>query len=383
MEHASERGGARAALLSAGIRARAALEERDERPLRERAASLASSWRLWLPLAVIAAALAACALTGPEAGADPADRWDGGAELDQNDGIASAVGSTVAGWIAPALRGLANMIFDSAQGFLGNVSGGGMLGATFGKMFEAVSDGSAAAGLASWLHGVQASLIVPYASLVLTVFLVVSIASLLSTAGTNECRISVDRVMMIFVGYTLASLFVQNSWEIMALAYDIVAGLIRKISYTVSAASAVTVVPEDYSDIGGLMMLIVAGLIVWLISIVVAVVVQFSVVARGLQIYVMTTLAPISLAFMGSDSARNMGTGFLKRWFATLLAGVIMALLLGCMSYVVGNTGAITAVDTSDVAGWVNGLVMTLPVYISIAFAMAQSGAWARELVGV
>ena len=83
-----------------------------------------------------------------------------------------------------------------------------------------------------------------------------------------------------------------------------------------------------------------------------------------------------------------MATGFLKRWMATLLAGLILILLIVCMNTIMSgmgdlSLGANVANDMDGVSAWLGQVFMTLMIYVAIAFCMFRSGQWAREFVGV
>jgi len=293
-------------------------------------------------------------------------------------------------WISDLLREACNFLFSSAQGFLDVAANGSILGNSFMGMFASGSFGGseAAGGLAEHLHYIQEAYIIPVAMLIATIVFAIALGSLLSDAGGAEAGIDTWQLCWAFISWAGVSVIIQGSWEMMEVAYNITADLIGRIGGDIHTALNLQVVGDDIVNGGVLLALLLGAILVWAMSIVVALITHASVLVRGFQIYVYTTLAPIALAFLGSRSSRAMATGFIKRWLATLLAGVIMVLLLLCFSELVSgmgmDVGSVAAADGADaVVLWMNNLILSFPLYIAIAFCMVQSGAWAREFVGV
>lgn len=351
------------------------------RALGERVRDLVTKKRVLAVLAVLAG-LALLALVAPHAAL--ADRPGVSTKLEElNQG--TSIFDGIASGFAAVLRTAANMLLLAANEILKLVSGDNILGNHFGEMFGATA---AAKNLPHVLQTIQTECIIPLAAVIVTVMFVVNLANLLNATAKADSTLDGWQMCWVLLCYAFGMLVITNSWDLMVAVYNMVADVIAGISVTSAAFDSEAPIPDDVKDYGVLLMMLIGALFVLVLSIVVVVITQFSVVARGFQVYVYTTVAPVALAFITSETSRSMATGFLKRWLATLAAGVIMVLLLVCMSTLINGTGGIAlaitkATTIGGIIEWFGGLLTSLSLYLALAFCMLQSGAWARELMGV
>ena len=129
---------------------------------------------------------------------------------------------------------------------------------------------------------------------------------------------------------------------------NIAAGVISAIGNDIEAVASLQTVPDSVENAGVLLSLALSSIIVVILAFFVMLITQASIIVRGFQIYIYTALAPIPLATLTSESGRVMGTGFLKRWLATILAGLVMILLLGCFSQIIHGMGSMAIPPMDD-----------------------------------
>lgn len=357
--------------------------EYDARPAKERLGEFFEKNARSLSVFVLVLAVAvAFALAPNEATAIPLTPD----QLPDNPG--SLPFETAAGDITSAVRSWANGVLYNASGLLGMAGGDTILGNSFTEMLSGTGGTSAASGLYDVFNRVNHNIVVPFGQMLVTIFLVVALGSLVANAGKNEAGVDAWQLCMVFVGYGFASVLVQSCWYLMVIAYNLVTYVINAISATTLTSIGIMSIPSECTDLGALLVLLIASFVIWVVCLVVMGLSQISCISRGLQIYIYTALAPLPMAFIASESSRGMATGFLKRWMATLLAGLILVLLIICMNTIMGGMGDLSlaadaANDMAGVSAWIGQVFMTIMVYVAIAFCMLHAGQWAREFVGV
>ena len=292
----------------------------------------------------------------------------------------------VVSWIPDMIRGFCNATFGLAETMLNSCIDSNMLGNQFRYMFGINNGGST---IYDWLHHIQEQFIIPIAMLMLVIFFTIGLGKILGDAGKGETGIDTWQLVVTFLAFAGTSVVIENSWTIMAWCYNIAAGVISAIGNDIEAVASLQTVPDSVENAGVLLSLALSAIIVVILAFFVMLITQASIIVRGFQIYIYTALAPIPLATLTSESGRVMGTGFLKRWLATILAGLVMILLLGCFSQIIHGMGSMAippmddAITAEGTINWTANLLGCFPLYIALAFCMLQSGSWARELVGV
>lgn len=292
----------------------------------------------------------------------------------------------VVSWIPDMIRGFCNATFGLAETMLNSCIDSNMLGNEFRYMFGINNGGST---IYDWLHRIQEQFIIPIAMLVLVVFFAIGLCKVVGDAGKQDSGIDTWQLIVTFFAFMLTSVVIENSWSIMAWCYNLAATVIASIGNDIETVASLQTVPDSVENAGVLLSLALASIIVVILAFFVMLITQASIIVRGFQIYIYTALAPIPLATLTSDSGRVIATGFLKRWLATIIAGLVMILLLGCFSQIIHGMGSMAippmddAITAEGTINWTANLLGCFPLYIALAFCMLQSGSWARELMGV
>ena len=200
---------------------------------------------------------------------------------------------------------------------------------------------------------------------------------------------AVKDIVFLAVFYVIFHWLIVNSLDIVTAIYNIfnhITASILPSDPTYMNSFDLSGVEADGDYIGGFLMLVLFGLIsvlVGAVAYIVALVVAF---ARALQIYVMAAFSPIPLSLLGFEETRSMGIGFLKNFAAVALAGTIMVFVMYSYPFLLSSvsgvdSGGLAAVATGTNDG-LNSLLSVLAISIVYIFALAKSGAWARELLG-
>jgi uncharacterized membrane protein required for colicin V production len=277
-----------------------------------------------------------------------------------------------------ALRGLVNMLLSAASTFIASIASSDMLTSAFDQLYPSIEP---------TIYNIHQAVVIPIADIVLAIFLVVGLGKLASNMGRTESGVDVWQLFMVFVMYALAKAFIDASYELMIMAYNLVRMLIVGVLNTGFNPQSMHVagVPDDVKNWGVLLFMAIIALGVVFVSIIACAISQIVIIVRAIQIYVYTCFAPLPLAFLVSDSARGMATGFIKRYIALLLSGAIMALLMIMFALAVNVVGSVSVTpDTIEhTLQWVVEYTMSLTTVVAFAWALFKSGSWARDFVGV
>lgn len=298
--------------------------------------------------------------------------------------IAGALGfDVVTNGIAELLKSAINGVLAGINAMLQSLASADVLTKNFSELFSAVYP---------VVYEIHHSAVIPIANVVLIIFLLVGLGKVVQEMNRSDTGVDLWALMWVFIAYAFAKVIIDASFELMVLAYNVVLALITNVSSVAQSMGAMNplagetgFVGDDIKNAGVLLTMLFFSLIAFLVTIFVFLGAHAAVIARAAQIYVYTCFSPIPLAFLVSESSRQMATGFIKKYLAVLFAGAIMILLFVMMSAMI-NGVALTDVDPTDDLGIVNWYLQMLYSLVSIvAFGICifRSGAWARDFVGL
>ena len=279
--------------------------------------------------------------------------------------------------IDEGLRGAVNFELSTITASIDSFLNGNMLTQDFGTVMPEV---------VGVLRGIHSTVAIPAANVVLIVFLLVGLGKVISEINRSESGVDLWRLMMVFIGFSFAKTIIDGSWALMQCAFDVVQWIIRSIvanPYT-QMAFAAGKVPDDVTNWGILLMMLLVAFIVKLVVLLVIVLANVTVLVRIIQIYVYICLAPLPLATMVSDGGRSIAAHFLKAFCAVLVSGAILALLFVMMGAFISTLTATTVEPTTvDTAiQWVIELFFSIGAFIAFGWCVFQSGTWARDFTG-
>ena len=299
--------------------------------------------------------------------------------------IAIALGSlgAISGGIDELIRNCLNAVIAYTNGMLQSLSSADILTKHFDQLF---------AQIYPIIYEIHHQAVIPIANVVLIIFLLVGLGKVLQEMNRNETAVDFWALCWVFISYAFAKMLIDASFELMVLCYNIVLQLITNVATTAQAAGALggitgteNLIGDDIKNAGVLLCMLLVAIVSWIVTVFVCIGAQAALIVRAVQIYVYTAYAPIPLAFMVSESSRQMSTGFIKKYLATLFAGAIMILLFVMMSAIVSSGGMtnITPTDDGGVVNWICQTSYSLVSIVAFGFCIFRSGTGARDFVGL
>jgi len=284
------------------------------------------------------------------------------------------------------LRSCDRLIYGTTEMMLMNTASATTLTATFDSLLGSASTSVGdLPAITTMLLLIHHNFVIPLANMVLVVFLTFGLLRIVGKAGQTDGGIDTWQLVWLFVMYGLAKMFVDGSWEIMTALFNIMNNFIADLIQGGTTMISLADPTEGIEDAGALLALLLLLAIGFIIACVVCALSHIVVIVRAIQIYIYTVVSPIPFAFAVSEGGREMTKSFLKRYFALLLTGAILALLFFMLSTVVGaiHWPTVEIHTVADFAEWWAQFLINLAIYLAFAWAVFKSGSWANELVGV
>lgn len=320
-----------------------------------------------------------CAIAFALSMADPA------CEAHAAPGIVQIVGSIfganeiVDSFISGMLRGAINSCLSLASTILSSSADTSALTKGFGEVWPT---------LAPVVRTIHETIAVPIANVVLATFLVVGIVKYMQRLGQADAAADSWTLIMVFVLYALVKSCIDASFPLMLMCFDMCRGAIEAVidlGGPGGVAVAYAAVPDDVNGAGWLFLALLVSIIVVVISWAASMVTQLVIIVRMIQLYVYTALAAIPLSAIISDSGRSIATGFMKKYLALLLTGVIIAILVVMYSVVitsVGTTADLASGGDADAIEYLWQLLGSTVTSLAMIFCMVKCSSWARDLIG-
>lgn len=184
----------------------------------------------------------------------------------------------------------------------------------------------------------------------------------------------------------VAQVVMVNCLPILALLSSIVAGIVAEIYGLLNSGEQLqeivnidNVVAELRAmDFISQVFYAIQYLIVWLIMLIVRIGIYLIVIGRFIELSVYTFIAPLPIATMVSDEFSSISFRFFQSYLAVCLQGVVILLL--CVTYLAVARAWIVPAEGSgsDVS-----IIAYLLSSLTLLFALAKSGGWAKSLVGI
>lgn len=243
-------------------------------------------------------------------------------------------------------------------------------------------------GLYGLVHTAETVIIQPIA---ISVFGVVMLLRLIDIAGKFDGSNAMPGLREIFMFGCFVFLFetlILNAegmfWGIFQICQGAADRLIGTYDASLGDIGSVTFAFDSGSvpDVGSMVLMTLMSVVFCGTAMIASWIASLKVLARGVQIYVMTALSPLGFALLGSDSTRQMGIGFLRNFTAVCLDGftiafIILAFPLALTS--MASTGSVLIVDATDLFTKVSG-VTTLSFLL--LWSLLHSSQWTRQVLG-
>lgn len=284
--------------------------------------------------------------------------------------------------IASFFLNIAQALFNLFASMMSAVAPSSTVSGAFNSLF----DGAEVWNMVTTVHQ---TLVIPIAESILALLMLVQLVKISQRIDATATLPAVKDIVFLAVFYVLFHWLIVNSLDVVTAIYDIFNDITTSIlpsSSAYMAAFDLSSVEPSWDTIGGCALLALFGLISVAIGAVAYIIAFVVSMARALQLYVMAAFSPIPLSLLGFEESRQMGMGFLKNFAAVALAGAIMMFTMFAYPFLLAS---VSGVDSGGLAAIANGtndgifsLLSVLAVAIMYIFALAKSGAWAREVLG-
>lgn len=259
-------------------------------------------------------------------------------------------------------------VFDSVNSRVGEIATDvGMTPASFSP------------GIFSMIRNVSESVIIPIAGLILTFIACYELIQLIiehNNLSNFETWIIFKWIFKTFVAVTLIS----NCFNIVMAVFDVCQSVISQSGGIIGASTSVSdeaiaameATLETYGVgtlLGIYLMSFVIQLTLWILSIVIFVIVY----GRMIEIYLMTSLAPIPLSTFGSREQSQTGQNYLRSLFALGFQGFLIIICVGIYAVLIQSISF-----TSDIVGSLWGVV---GYTVLLVFTLFKTGGLARSVL--
>ncbi len=304
------------------------------------------------------------------------------------DSVFENLGSAINDLLCQGFLGIAQSYFNLYSSIMSNLSASSLLSGTFSSLFG---------GESIWeiVTTVHQSFVVPLAESILALFMLIQLIKISQRIDATATLPAVKEVAFLLVFCIIYHWVINNSLDILNVAYTEINSLMEAYIPDNSADSPFSV---DFSTVetanaqwGACLLLAIFGLLSFVVALVTYVIATVMACARALQLYVMATFSAIPLTLLGFDETRQAGIGFIKNFCAIVLAGGIMIFILAAYPSILaslagGGVDGIVQVAygnlDSSALDWLYTLRSAFAVSILIIFSITKSGAWAKEILG-
>ena len=282
--------------------------------------------------------------------------------------ILDAIAEWLKELLVSGIMGNLTGVFDSVNSRVGEIASDvGMTPANFSP------------GIFSMIRNVSESVIIPIAGLILTFIACYELIQLIiehNNLSNFETWVIFKWIFKTFVAVTLIS----NCFNIVMAVFDVCQSVISRSGGIIGASTAVSdsaiavmeATLETYGVgtlLGIYLMSFVIQLTLWILSIVIFVIVY----GRMIEIYLMTSLAPIPLSTFGNREQSQTGQNYLRSLFALGFQGFLILICVGIYAVLIQSISF-----TSDIVGSLWGVV---GYTVLLCFTLFKTGGLARSVL--
>ena len=230
-------------------------------------------------------------------------------------------------------------------------------------------------GVFSMVRNVSESVIIPIAGMILTYELIQMIIDH-NNLSNFETWIFFKWVFKTFV----AVLLITNTFNITMAVFDVAQHVVNASAGIISGSTAVDAstlesIREtlDEMELGPLLGLFLQSFVVQLGSMILSVVIFVIVYGRMVEIYLMTSLAPIPLATFGNREQSQIGQNYLRALFALGFQGFLIMICVGIYAVLIQ-----TVSFSDDIIASIWGV---LGYTVLLCFSLFKTGSLAKSVL--
>ena len=268
-------------------------------------------------------------------------------------------------------------------GIMGNLEGlFDTVNAQVGEIAAQVGTTPAAwnAGVFSLIRQLSETVILPIAGLVLTFVATYELIQMLLEKN-NMHEVDVANLYKWMFKTACAVLILSNTFNIVMAVFDVSQSVISRSAGLIQGSTAVS--PDmlnnlqttlEGMDLGPLLGLWLQSSVIGLTMQALGIIIFVLVYGRMIEIYLLTSLAPIPVATLSNREVGGMGQNYLKSLFAVGFQGMLILVCVGIYAVLVQNIAA-----GGDPIGAIWG---TVGYTVLLCFMLFKTGTIARSIFG-
>ena len=233
-------------------------------------------------------------------------------------------------------------------------------------------------GVYSMIRNISESVIIPIAGLILTFIACYELIQLIidhNNLANFETWIFFKWIFKTFVAVTL----ITNTFNIVMAVFDVAQNVVNASSGIISAGTAVDASTLEAMeetlmgmDIGPLLGLFLQSIIVQITMYALSIVIFIIVYGRMVEIYLLTSLAPIPFATFGSREQSQIGQNYLRSLLALGFQGFLIMICVGIYAVL------IQSISFSD--NIISSIWGAMGYTVLLVFTLFKTGAIARSV---
>ena len=241
------------------------------------------------------------------------------------------------------------------------------------------SPASFAPSIYSMIRNISETVILPIAGVILTFIACYELIHLV-TEHNNLAQLDTWIIFNWVFKTFVAVLIVSNTFNIVMAVFDVTQHVINQSSGLISGSA--TINPQDVDairetledmEVGALLGLFLETFILKLLLKILSALVFVIIYARMIEIYLMTSLAPIPLATLGNREQSQIGQNYLRSLFALGFQGFLILICVGIYAVLIQNY------SISD--HLIAGVWAVVGYTILLCFTLFKTGSLAKSIL--
>ena len=234
-------------------------------------------------------------------------------------------------------------------------------------------------GVFALVRGISETVIIPIAGMFLTFIACYELIQLIiehNNLANFETFIFFKWIFKTFVAVTL----ITNTFNIVMAVFDVAQHVVNASAGLISGSTAIdTTTLEtireslEAMEVGELLGLFLQSFIVQICSMILSVAIFVIVYGRMVEIYLMTSLAPIPFSTFGNREQSHIGQNYLRALFALGFQGFLIMICIGIYAVLVQ-----TVTFTDDIVGSLWGI---MGYTVLLCFSLFKTGSLAKSVM--
>ncbi len=283
------------------------------------------------------------------------------------DSVLEQISEWLKGILISAIMNLLSGLFDSVNTQVGDVA------SQVGMTPDAFSP-----GVFSMIRNVSESVIIPIAGMILTFIACYELIQMIIDHN-NLANFETWIFFKWFFKTFVAVMLITNTFNIVMAVFDVAQHVVNSAGGIISGSTSVDAsalegmqATLEEMEIGPLFGLLFQALIVQVTTKVLGVVIFMIVYGRMIEIYLMTSLAPIPFATFGNREQSQVGQNYLRSLCALGFQGFLIMICVGIYAVLIQSVSF-----SSDIIGSIWGV---LGYTVLLCFTLFKTGSLAKSV---